>query len=66
VESLISRSRAACLNEHWFLSLDDAQEKIEAWRQESNHHRPHSSSGYRSPEEFVAGSKIAETNIAWT
>ena len=29
-----------CLNVHWFLSLDDAQEKIEAWRQDYNSFRP--------------------------
>jgi hypothetical protein len=27
-----SRFRQECLNEHWFLSLEDAKEKIEAWR----------------------------------
>jgi len=40
-----------CLNVNWFLSLEDAQEKIEAWRQEYNQFRPHSSIGYKTPEE---------------
>ena len=34
-----------CLNAHWFLSLEDAQDKIESWRMEYNSFRPHSSLG---------------------
>lgn len=30
VESFNGRPRQECLNEHWFLSLDDARAKIEA------------------------------------
>jgi putative transposase len=33
VESFNWRLRQECLNERWFLSLDDAKTKIEAWRQ---------------------------------
>ena len=32
VESFNGRPREECLNAHWFLSLDDARDKIEAWR----------------------------------
>jgi putative transposase len=32
IESFNGRLRQECLNEHWFLSLDDAKAKIEAWR----------------------------------
>ena len=32
IESFNGSLRAECLNENWFLSLDDAKEKIEAWR----------------------------------
>lgn len=32
--------RDGCLNINWFLSLRDAQEKIEGWRQEHNCFRP--------------------------
>lgn len=32
VESFNGRLREECLNAHWFLSLDDARDKIEAWR----------------------------------
>ena len=64
IEAFNSRFRQECLNEHWFMSLEDAKEKIGAWRQEYNHHRPHSSLGYQSPAEFVAKSRIAEIEVA--
>ena len=32
VENFNGRLRQECLNEHWFLSLDDARSKIDAWR----------------------------------
>lgn len=37
---------------HWFLSLDDAREKIEGWRQDWNDFRPHSSLVDLTPGEF--------------
>ena len=42
IESFNGRLRAECLNQHWFLSLDDARHKIETWRQFYNTQRPHS------------------------
>ncbi|GAA4467217.1 hypothetical protein GCM10023189_50470 [Nibrella saemangeumensis] len=53
VESFNGRFRDECLNTHWFLSLQDAQEKIEHWRQEYNSFRPHSSLGGLTPEEKI-------------
>lgn len=53
IESFNSRLRQECLNESWFLSLADAQEKIENWRIEYNHVRPHSSIGNLAPIEFA-------------
>jgi putative transposase len=38
IESFNARFRLECLNEHWFLSLDDAREKIEAWRRDYNYY----------------------------
>ncbi|MDA9536964.1 transposase, partial [Bradyrhizobium sp. CCBAU 21362] len=32
IEAFNGRFRAECLNAHWFLSLADAQEKVETWR----------------------------------
>ena len=53
VESFNGSFRDECLNIHWFLSLDDAREKIEAWRRDYNEFRPHSSLGSMTPVEFV-------------
>ncbi|HED1257264.1 IS3 family transposase [Enterobacter ludwigii] len=53
VESFNGSLRDECLNVHWFLSLEDAQEKIECWRQEYNQRRPHSSLNNLTPEEFI-------------
>jgi transposase InsO family protein len=36
------------------LSLTDARETIENWRQDYNEYRPHSSLGQQTPSEFVA------------
>ncbi|NIM96807.1 MAG: IS3 family transposase [candidate division Zixibacteria bacterium] len=54
IESFNARFRLECLNEHWFLSLEDAREKIEVWRRDYNETRPHSSLGNVSPEEYAA------------
>jgi len=54
VEAFNSRFRQECLNEHWFLSLEDAQQKIEKWRIDYNTIRPHSSLGYKSPKEYYS------------
>ena len=51
IESFNVRFRIECLNEHWFLTLGDAEEKIELWRQEYNERRPHSSLGNLPPAE---------------
>ncbi len=55
IESFNGRLRDECLNEHWFLSLQDAREKIESWRVDYNGARPHSSLGNLTPEEFLQG-----------
>lgn len=53
VESFNGSPRDECLNVHWFLSLEDAQEKIECWQQEYNQQRLHSSLNNQTPEEFI-------------
>lgn len=52
IESFNGRFREECLSTNWFLSLEDAQAKIEAWRKDYNVSRPHMSLGYMTPEEF--------------
>jgi putative transposase len=41
--------KAECLSAHWFLTLADAREKMEAWRRFYNEDRPHSAIGYNVP-----------------
>ena len=36
IEAFNGRFRAECLNAHWFLSLADAQKKLEDWRRYYN------------------------------
>jgi putative transposase len=55
IESFHGKFREECLNEHWFLILDDARETIEDWRIDYNQVRPHSALGYRTPEQFAMG-----------
>ena len=33
IESFNGNLRYECLNSHWFLSMEDAREKIESWRE---------------------------------
>ena len=54
VESFHGRLREECLAVSWFQNLFDARRKIAAWRKEYNEERPHSSLGYRTPNEFAA------------
>ena len=49
IEAFNGRLRQECLNESWFLSLEDARQKVEAWRQEYNKERPHGALGNVSP-----------------
>ena len=63
IESFNGRLRDECLNVHQFASLAEAQAIIEAWRTDYNHHRPHSSLGHLTPNEFLdqrQGQQIVE------
>jgi putative transposase len=53
IESFNGSFRDECLNMHWFLSLEDAGQKMEAWRCEYNSYRPHSALGHLTPDEFI-------------
>lgn len=53
IESFNGSLRDECLNIHWFLSLDDAREKLECWRMEYNHERTHLSLNNLTPAEFI-------------
>ncbi len=53
IETFNGSFRDECLNLHWFLSLDDAREKIEGWRVDYKEFRPHSSLSDRTSWEFA-------------
>lgn len=53
IESFNGSLRDECLNIHWFLSLEDAQDKLDKWRREYNHERTHSSLNDMTPAEFI-------------
>jgi putative transposase len=52
IESFNGSFRDECLNTNWFLSLEDAQEKIETWRRDYNEWRPHSSLDNLTPVQY--------------
>ena len=49
IEAFNGRFRGECLNSHWFMSLEDAAEKLEAWHRDYNEERPHSAIGHKVP-----------------
>ena len=59
VESFNGKVRAECIDQNWFLSLDDTRSKCEAYRREYayqreyNEERPHSAIGNKTPVEFM-------------
>ncbi|WP_145198569.1 IS3 family transposase [Thalassoglobus polymorphus] len=59
IESFNGSVRAECLNENWFLSLDDAKKKTEAWRVDYNEHRPHSALGNLAPKDFASSGQAS-------
>src|SRR5579884_3389766 len=54
IESFNGKLRDECLNEYVFSTLAEARTIIEAWRQDYNQLRPHSSLGALTPNEFAA------------
>lgn len=57
IESFNGKLRDECLNETEFLSVSHARDLLEAFREDYNHQRPHSSLADLTPAEFAA--KIA-------
>ncbi len=54
IESFNGKFRDECLNQNWFVSLEDARRIIEAWRMDYNTVRPRSSLRYLTRKEFAA------------
>ena len=67
IESFNGSLRDECLNIHWFLSLEDAQDKLDNWRREYNHERTHSSLSDMNlidmPEDYIKVLYILEPPI---
>lgn len=53
IESFNGSFREECLNVNWFMSLDDAADKICSWKKDYNEYRPHSALTYLTPAEFA-------------
>lgn len=53
VESFNGSFRDECLNETLFSSLPQASQHITAWKEDYNRHRPHSSLGNITPNEYA-------------
>ena len=68
IESFNGKFRDECLNEHWFLTLQEAQLVIEAWRWEYNEERTHSTIGDVTPREFInnhqTGAQMAQESTS--
>lgn len=52
MESFNGKFRDECLNENWFMSLDQVRKIVETWRVDYNQNRPHSALGDLTPAEF--------------
>ncbi len=53
-ESFNGRFRDECLDQHWFASLEEARQTIEAWRVEYNTERPHRALNQQTPAAYQA------------
>lgn len=53
VETFNGSLRDECLNVHWFETLEQAREIIEAWRRDYNESRPHMALAEVAPSEFA-------------
>ena len=54
IESFNGTLRRECLNTQWFLSLTDAQQQLDRWREEYNVSRPHRALNDQTPTEFAS------------
>lgn len=62
IESFNGRLRDECLNTELFWSIQDACDKLEKWRLDYNHQRPHSSLANLPPAAFAREHRKKKTN----
>lgn len=60
IEAFNGRLRQECLDQHWFLSLADARQKLNAWHDDYNRERPHTALGLQTPLGFLVQRQVAE------
>jgi putative transposase len=53
IEAFNGRVRDECLNQHWFLNLNDARRILEDWRNTYNTARPHRALKRLTPQQFA-------------
>ncbi|AZP44551.1 transposase [Rahnella aquatilis] len=53
MDRIVQWQSEECLNIHSFLSIENAQEKLNRWRKEHNHDGPHSSLNNQTMAEFI-------------
>src|SRR5262245_63611078 len=68
IESFNGRFRDECLNIHWFASLEDAQQKVDAFRWDYNENPPHRALKGLSPREYAQEvmATAADSPSLWT
>jgi putative transposase len=54
VESFNGRFRDECLDQHWFASVEEVRQTVEAWRIDYNTERPHRALGQQTPAAWAA------------
>lgn len=64
IESFNGKFRDECLNQHWFLSLEDARRIIAAWLVDYNEARPHSSLDGMTPKEYAESNRGLAQQVA--
>ena len=63
IETFNGSLRDECLNLHWFDTVTEARQLIEAWRVDYNVSRPHMALGNLPPSEYAAGTTTSMPQI---
>ncbi len=61
IESFNARVRSECLSQYYFSNIIEMKDVLNSWREDYNHHRPHSALGQRTPAEVGALAREAMT-----
>jgi putative transposase len=64
IESFNGRLRDECLNVNEFATLEHARATLNSWREDYNHHRPHSSLGNLTPNEYAIRGQTTDSEAS--